>query len=71
MTTLVNRPTEVGPAASDLDVGLVDEPAVAGQPAAGTGSFDELRREPLDPPIDSYVIDADTALGGRVTDSVS
>jgi hypothetical protein len=60
---LVNRPVEVDPPTGDLHVGLVDEPPVTGSVTAGPGRLDELRREPLHPPVHSDVIHRDAALG--------
>ncbi len=68
LAVLVDRPVQVGPAAGDPDVGLVDEPAVTGQPAARAGGFDELGGEPLDPPVDGYVVNADAAFGEQFLD---
>ena len=60
---LVDRPVEVRPYASDLDVGLIDKPAVAGDMAARPGCLDELRGLPLHPAVDGDVVYGDTALG--------
>lgn len=42
LTVVVDRPVQLRPPAGDLDVGLVDEPAVTRQPPARPGGFDEL-----------------------------
>jgi transposase InsO family protein len=63
---LVDRPVEIGPLPGDLHVGLVDEPPVTGDMAAGPGRLDELRGEPLHPPVDGDVIHGDTALGQQL-----
>jgi hypothetical protein len=42
---------------------VVDESAVPGSVAGRPGRLDELRSEPLHPPLDGDVIDGDTALG--------
>src|ERR1019366_5063846 len=58
---LIDRPAEIRPPARDLQAGLIDEPPVTGSAAARPGSLDELRGEPLHPPVDSDVIDGGTA----------
>jgi hypothetical protein len=58
----------VRPASRDLDVGFVDEPPVTRQPPTGAGSLDELECEPLHPPLDGHVIDADATLGEQLFD---
>jgi hypothetical protein len=63
LTVLINGSVQVGPAACDLDVGFVDEPAIAWQPSAGASGLDELRGEPLRPAVAGHVIDRGTALG--------
>jgi hypothetical protein len=60
---LVDRPVQVSPLAGHLHVRLIDEPPVTGSMAARPGSFDELGGEALHPPVDSDVINGDTALG--------
>jgi hypothetical protein len=47
LPVLIDRAVEVGPAASDLRVGLIDEPPVTGRVPSMTGRVDELRREGL------------------------
>jgi len=63
---LIDRPVEIRPLARDLHVSLVGEPPVTRSAAARPGSLDELRGEPLHPPVDSDVIDGDTALGQQL-----
>ena len=66
LAMLVDGPVEVGPAAGDLDVGLVDKPPIpAGMPARTRG-VDELHSEGLHPPVDGHVIDLDAALGEKL-----
>jgi hypothetical protein len=65
---LIDRPVEIGPLSGDLQVGLVDEPPVPGNVAARPGRLDELRSEPLHPPVDGDVIDGDTPLGQQFLD---
>jgi len=52
LTVLIDRPVEVLPPASDLDVGLLDKPAITRGLPSWPGSIDELSREPLHPPVD-------------------
>jgi hypothetical protein len=47
LAVLVNRPVQVRPPASDLDVGLVCEPPASGCMSAESGRLDELGSEPL------------------------
>ena len=68
LPVLVDRPVEVRPPTVDLDVGLVDEPAVTPEVSSRTCRFDELRCEPLDPPLDRDVIDRDTTLSEQLLD---
>src|SRR6266487_1952487 len=46
--------------------GLVGKPPVTGSVAARPGRLDELGGEPLDPPVDSDVIDGDSTLGQQL-----
>jgi hypothetical protein len=52
LALLVDRPVDVGPDPGDLDVGLVDEPAVPGQVPDRPGRVNQQRCEPLRPPIE-------------------
>jgi hypothetical protein len=54
---------EVPPSAGDLDVGLVDEPAVAGSVPQRAGGVGEQRTEPLYPPVDRDVVNRDATFG--------
>ena len=65
---LVDGPVQVGPPASDLDVGLVDEPPVTRNVAARPGGLDELQGEPLHPPVDGDVVSLDAAFGEQLLD---
>ena len=62
LAVLVDRPIHVTPDTSDLDIGLVDEPAVPDHMATRSRSFDQTRRETLHPPKDADMVDLDTAL---------
>ena len=59
---LVDRPIHVAPDTSDLDVGLIDEPAVPDHMATRSRGFDHKRREMLHPPKDRDVVDLHAAL---------
>jgi hypothetical protein len=50
LATLVDRAVDVAPGVVDLDVGLVDEPAVAGRVAGKLGGGSQEWRESLHPP---------------------
>jgi hypothetical protein len=60
---LVDGPVQIHPAPGYLDVGFIDEPAIAGRVSAGSGCVDQQRGEPLHPAIDGHMIDCDAALG--------
>jgi len=66
LALLVDRPVDVGPDAGDLDVGLVDEPAVPRQVPSRPGCVDQQRREALHPAIEGDVIDLDAPLGEQL-----
>jgi hypothetical protein len=59
---LIDRPVEISPPPGNLDVGLVHEPPVPRSMAARPGGLDELRGEPLHPPVDGDVIHGDATL---------
>ena len=61
-------PVDIAPNTIDLDVGLVDEPPVAGRVPGEAGGIREQGREPLHPPVDGDVIDLDTSLGKQLLD---
>jgi hypothetical protein len=62
LTELVDGPEQIAPDPPDLDVGLIDVPAIPDEVLTGSGCLRELRREPLDPPVDAHVVDLDTSL---------
>jgi len=66
LAVLVDRAVEVRPAAGDLDVGLVDKPAVAHGVPCRAGSINELRGEGLYPAIHRDVIDPDATFGQQL-----
>jgi hypothetical protein len=53
---LVDRTVDIAPPAGDLDLGLVDLPAVVDSVAAGPGGLGEQRGEALDPAVDGGVV---------------
>jgi hypothetical protein len=57
---LVDRAVDVAPLARDLDIGLIDLPAVT---TAWPGGLGEQRGEALDPAVDGGVVDVNAALG--------
>ena len=65
---LVDSAVDVPPTAGDLDVGLVDEPAVTDRVATRPCSIREKRREPLHPAEQSDVIDVDPTLAQELLD---
>lgn len=66
LPVLVDRPIHVAPYPGDLQIGLVDEPAAAGQMPTRAGRVDQLRREPLHPPVQGHVVDLDATLGEQL-----
>jgi hypothetical protein len=63
LPVLVARPVQVHPLPGDLQVGLVHEPAIPGDVPAWSGCVDQLRGEPLHPPVDRDVVHRDAAFG--------
>ena len=43
-------------------------PAISHDVLTSPGRLGELRREPLDPPVDAHVVDLDAALGQELFD---
>ncbi|GAB3832564.1 hypothetical protein GCM10027610_024920 [Dactylosporangium cerinum] len=62
LAVLIHGAVDVPPDTTNLDVGLIDEPPVAGRVPAEPGCVGQQRREPLHPPEDGDVVDLDTAL---------
>jgi hypothetical protein len=50
LAELVDGPEQVAPRPSDLQVGLIDMPAISDDVLSSPSGIRELRREPLDPP---------------------
>ena len=65
---LVDGPEQVAPRPSDLQVGLIDMPAIPNDVLSSPSGLRELRREPLDPPVDAHVIDLDAAFRQELLD---
>jgi hypothetical protein len=65
---LVYRPVDVAPGTADLDVGLVDEPAIARSVAGEPGGVGQQRREPLHPPENRDVVHLDPAFDQQLLD---
>jgi len=65
---LVDRAAHIPPLAGDLDVGLVDLPAIPDTMPAGSGNLGQQWREPLHPPVDGDVIGFDAPLGEQFLD---
>jgi hypothetical protein len=68
LAVLIDSPVHVPPHPIDLDIGLVDEPAITRSMARETSRVGEQRREPLHPPVDADVIYLETALGQQLLD---
>ena len=66
LTVLVDRAVQIPPLAGYLQVGLVDEPPVPRAVPARPGSLDKLGGESLHPPVDTHVINRDTALSEQL-----
>lgn len=66
LAVLIHGPVDIPPTAGDLDVSLIDLPS-GPNPVPGTaGSFGQDWREPLDPPVDSDVVDLHSAFGQQL-----
>jgi hypothetical protein len=63
---LVHRPVQIPPPASDLDIGLIDEPAVPGNVPERAGGVGEQRSEPLHSPVHRHVVDPHAPLGEQL-----
>ena len=63
---LVDPPVEVGPEPGDLEVGLLEKPAVPGQVPSRPGRVDQQRREPPHPPIQGHVVNFNATLGEKL-----
>jgi hypothetical protein len=68
LSELVDRSVNVAPVTGDLHIRLVDLPAVADSMAARLGGVGQQRRKAEHPPVDSHVVDLDTALGEQLLD---
>ncbi len=65
---LVDGPEQVARGPPDLQVRLIDVPAIPDQVPASSCGLGELRREALDPPVDRDVVDLDPTLGQQLLD---
>jgi hypothetical protein len=63
---LPQRPVQVAPPATDLEVGLIDIPAITRGVPTGPGGVGEQRGEPLHPAEHRDVIHLDAALGQQL-----
>jgi hypothetical protein len=68
LSELDDRAVNVPPLPGDLDVGLVNLPAVADSVAAGTGGVGQQRREPQHPPVDRDVVDLNATFDQELFD---
>jgi hypothetical protein len=68
LAMLVDGSLHVAPDACHLDVGLIDEPAVADAVSAWPRGVDDERGEALHPPVNGDVIDLHAALGEQFFD---
>jgi hypothetical protein len=65
---LIDRAVEVGPAAADFHIRLVDEPPIPARVPGGTRCVDEFRSEGLYLAIDRDVVNLDAALAEQLLD---
>ena len=65
---LVDRPEQAAPGPADLQVRLIDVPAIPDQMLSSSCGLGELRREALDPAVDRDVVDLGPALGQELLD---
>jgi hypothetical protein len=68
LTELLDRAVDIAPRASDLDVGLVDEPAVPDRVPGRACRVGQQRCELLYPPVDRDVINLDATFGEQLLD---
>jgi hypothetical protein len=68
LAELVDGPEQVASGSPDLQVGLIDMPAIADDVPAGPGGLGELRGEPMDPAVHRDVVHVDAALGEELLD---
>ena len=68
LAMLIDRAVQVGPAAGDLHIGLIDEPAIASGMPCRASCVDELRGEGLHPAVDRDVVDSNAAFGQQLFD---
>jgi hypothetical protein len=68
LAELADRSVEVPPPPGDLDVGLVDVPAIADAVAAWSRGVGQQWREPQYPSVDGDVVDLAAALGEEFYD---
>ena len=71
LAELVDRPEQGAPGPSDLQVGLIDVPAITDDVVSGSCGLGELWGEPLDPPVHRHVIDLDPAARMHLTSAWS
>jgi hypothetical protein len=65
---LVDGPEQVAPGPADLQIHLIDVPAIPDQVLASSCGLGELGREALDPAVDRDVVDLDPVLGQELLD---
>jgi hypothetical protein len=65
---LVDGAVYAAPDAGDLDVGFIDEPALADTVPARPSRVDDQRSEALHPPVDGDVVNFDAALSQEFFD---
>jgi hypothetical protein len=68
LAELVDGPEQVASGPPDLQVGLIDMPAMADDVPAASGGLGELRGEPMDPPVHRDVVHFDAAFGEELLD---
>ena len=65
---LVDCSEQVPPGPSDLQVGLIDVPAIPDDVPTGPGCLGELGCEPLHPPVHGHMVNHDAALSEEFLD---
>lgn len=68
LPVLVDRPVHVPPDAVDLDVGLINEPAVTRREPGEPSCVGPQRSKPLHPPVDGDMVHVVTTLGEQLLD---
>jgi hypothetical protein len=68
LAILIDRPVQIDPTPSDLDICLIDEPPITRRVPAGPRRLNQQRDEPVHPPVNGHVIDLDPTFDQQLFD---